>query len=117
MMATCLSEDYLVALIVRVFYAPKLGYVTVFGASDNEEQWWDNRCAGFLGWRPKDSSERFRAMIDARHEKPDTDSPANRYQGGGFAIDRLDRGCRKRQTRRAALPAPKSGVSGRRVPV
>ncbi|HEY9548064.1 MAG TPA: NAD(P)-dependent oxidoreductase [Kiloniellaceae bacterium] len=90
MMATWLSEDDLVALIERVFYAPKLGYVTVFGASDNEEQWWDNRCAGFLGWRPKDSSERFRAMIDARHEKPASDSPANRYQGGGFAIARLD---------------------------
>lgn len=90
MMATWLSEDDLVALIHRVFYAPKLGYVTIFGASDNEEQWWDNRCAGFLGWRPKDSSEKFRETIDARCEKPAAEDPVNRYQGGGFAIARLD---------------------------
>lgn len=90
MMATWLSEDDLVRLIERVFTAPKLGYVTVFGASDNEEQWWDNRCAGFLGWRPKDSSEQFRAMIDAKCEKPESEAPVNRYQGGSFAIARLD---------------------------
>ncbi|MGF1592563.1 MAG: NAD-dependent epimerase/dehydratase family protein [Kiloniellaceae bacterium] len=90
MMATWLSEDDFVALIERVFSAPKLGYVTVFGASDNEEQWWDNRCAGYLGWRPKDSSEQFRAMIDAKCEKPDAEAPVNRYQGGAFAVARLD---------------------------
>lgn len=90
MMATWLSEDDLVALIERVFYAPRLGYVTVFGASDNEEQWWDNRCAGFLGWRPKDSSEKFRATVDAKCDKPGREAPVNRYQGGAFAIARLD---------------------------
>ncbi|MEQ9607633.1 MAG: NAD(P)-dependent oxidoreductase [Kiloniellaceae bacterium] len=90
MMATWLSENDLVSLIERVFTAPKLGYVTVFGASDNEEQWWDNRCAGFLGWRPKDSSEPFRAKIDATCEKPESDAPVNRYHGGAFAIARLD---------------------------
>ena len=90
MMATWLSEDDLTALIGRVFNAPKLGYVTVFAASDNEEQWWDNRSAGFLGWRPKDSSEKFRAMIDAKCDKPDSEAPVNRYHGGGFAIARLD---------------------------
>jgi len=89
-MATWLSEDDLTALIGRVFNAPKLGYVTVFAASDNEEQWWDNRSAGFLGWRPKDSSEKFRAMIDAKCDKPDSEAPVNRYHGGGFAIARLD---------------------------
>ncbi|WP_340117494.1 NAD(P)-dependent oxidoreductase [Pelagibius sp. 7325] len=90
MMATWLSENDLVSLIERVFTAAKLGYVTVFGASDNEEQWWDNRCAGFLGWRPKDSSEPFREKIDATCEKPESDAPVNRYHGGAFAIARLD---------------------------
>lgn len=90
MMATWLSENDLVALIERVFTCPKLGYVTVFGASDNEEQWWDNRCAGFLGWRPKDSSAQFRAKIDASCEKPESDAPVNRYHGGAFAIARLE---------------------------
>lgn len=90
MMATWLSEDDLVRLVERVFTAPRLGYATVFGASDNEEQWWDNRCAGFLGWRPKDSSEQFRAAVDARCEKPESEAPVNRYQGGSFAIARLD---------------------------
>jgi uronate dehydrogenase len=90
MMATWLSEDDLVRLIERVFTAPKLGYATIFGASDNEEQWWDNRCAGFLGWRPKDSSEQFRAAVDSRCEMPESEAPVNRYQGGSFAIARLD---------------------------
>lgn len=90
MLATWLSEDDLVALIERIFTAPRLGYTTVFGASDNEEQWWDNRCAGFLGWRPKDSSEKFRAKIDSSCEKPAPDAPETRYQGGKFAVARLD---------------------------
>lgn len=90
MLATWLSEDDMTSLIQRIFTAPRLGYVTVFGASDNEEQWWDNRCAGFLGWRPKDSSEQFRAMIDSKCEKPARDDPFNRYQGGGFALAKLD---------------------------
>jgi len=48
------------------------------------------RCAGFLGWRPKDSSEQFRAKIDATCEKPESEAPVNRYHGGAFAIARLD---------------------------
>lgn len=90
MLATWMSEDDMTALIQRVFDVPRLGYVTVFGVSDNEEQWWDNRCAGFLGWRPKNSSEKFRTMMDAKCEKPAPDDPINRYQGGGFARARLD---------------------------
>jgi len=90
MLATWLSEDDMTSLIRCVFTAPRLGYVTVFGASDNEEQWWDNRCAGFLGWRPKDSSEKFRAMIDGKCQKPERDDPVNRYQGGAFAVARLE---------------------------
>ena len=90
MLATWMSEDDMTALIQRAFDVPRLGYVIVFGVSENEEQWWDNRCAGFLGWRPKDSSEKFRAMIDAKCEKPAPDDPINRYHGGGFALARLD---------------------------
>lgn len=90
MLATWMSEDDMTALIQRVFDIPRLGYVTVFGVSDNEEQWWDNRYAGFLGWRPRDSSEKFRAMIDAKCVKPAPGDPINRYQGGGFALARLD---------------------------
>ena len=90
MLATWLSEDDMTALIGRIFTAPRLGYVTVFGASDNEEQWWDNRCAGFLGWRPKDSSEQFRAKIDRTCKKPERDDPVNRYHGGAFALAKLD---------------------------
>jgi uronate dehydrogenase len=82
MMATWLSEDDLVALVERIFYAPRVGYTTIYGVSDNEEQWWDNRAAGFLGWRPQDSSEQFRAMIDARHEKPGPNDVEARFQGG-----------------------------------
>jgi uronate dehydrogenase len=82
MMATWLSEDDLVALIERIFYAPRVGYTTIYGVSDNEEQWWDNSQAGFLGWRPKDSSEQFRAVIDSKHKKPGPNDVEARFQGG-----------------------------------
>ncbi len=85
MLATWLSGDDFTALIKAVFQAPRVGYTMVYGASANKEQWWDNSHAAYLGWEPKDSSEPFRAEVEAATEIPDPTDPAVLFQGGGFA--------------------------------
>lgn len=85
MLATWLSPADFVRLIKRVFEAGRTGHTIVYGASNNLEQWWDNSHAAFLGWIPQDSSEPFRAEIEAATPAPDPTDPAVRFQGGGFA--------------------------------
>lgn len=85
MLATWLAAEDLADLCARAFAAPRLGNTIVYGASDNEEVWWDNRNAAFLGWKPRHSSGKWRAEVlgGAAPEKPD--DPAVIYQGGAFA--------------------------------
>ena len=45
--------------------------------------WWDNRYAAHLGFAPKDSSEVFRAEVEAQPPVA-ADDPAKVYQGGAF---------------------------------
>lgn len=84
MMATWLSLDDFVRLLERAFVTPRLGYTVIYGASDNAEQWWDNSCAGFLGWRPQDSSEPWRAETEQLDRDIDKEDLAVRYHGGKF---------------------------------
>ncbi|MEL6266352.1 MAG: NAD(P)-dependent oxidoreductase [Pseudomonadota bacterium] len=85
MLATWLSHDDFVRLMECVFRAPRLGCPVIYGASANDEAWWDNGRTAYLGWRPQDNAETFRAALDARMTPPPADDPAVRYQGGGFA--------------------------------
>jgi uronate dehydrogenase len=85
MLATWLSAGDFISLIKRVAEATRIGHTIVYGASDNQEQWWDNSHAAFLGWVPQDSSEQFRAKVEAAHPRQDPEDIAVRYQGGGFA--------------------------------
>lgn len=84
MLATWLSYDDFVSLAECVFRAPLLGCPIIYGVSNNDQSWWDNRSASYLGWRPKDNSERFRAQLDATVPLPDPNSSEARYQGGKF---------------------------------
>ncbi|WP_163648475.1 NAD(P)-dependent oxidoreductase [Modicisalibacter sp. 'Wilcox'] len=85
MMATWMSVDDFVALLQRAFCTPKLGNTVIYGVSDNSETWWDNRKSSFLGWRPRDSSEPWRAQVEARDTGLDPQDPVVVYQGGKFA--------------------------------
>ena len=87
MLSTWLSPDDFVALIACVFRAPKLGCPIVYGVSDNDACWWDNTAARYLGWRPKDNSERFREKLDAAMARPAGDAPDAVYQGGAFTAE------------------------------
>jgi len=84
MLATWLSYDDLERLVVASLTAPVVGCTVVYGASDNTTTWWDNASAAHLGFRPQDSSERFRAAAEARQPVLDPTDPATRFQGGAF---------------------------------
>lgn len=84
MLATWLSHDDLERLVVAALTAPVVGHTIVYGMSDNRLVWWDNRSASHLGYQPQDSSEPFRAAIEARQGIVDPTQPAARFQGGAF---------------------------------
>lgn len=83
MLITWLSYRDLTELVRCCLFAPRLGHTIVYGASDNRDKWWDNRGAAHLGFKPQDSSEPFRAKVEALPPLEPGD-PAGRYQGGGF---------------------------------
>jgi uronate dehydrogenase len=84
MLATWLSFDDLERLVVASLTAPVVGHSIVYGVSDNTTTWWDNTGAKHIGYRPQDSSEPFRAAVEARQPTIDLNDPAARYQGGAF---------------------------------
>jgi uronate dehydrogenase len=84
MLATWLSYDDLHRLVTACLTTPVLDHTIIFGMSDNAVTWWDNRCARHVGYRPQDSSDRFREAVFARTPEPDPNDPAVQYQGGGF---------------------------------
>jgi uronate dehydrogenase len=92
MLSTWMSYDDLVLLIERVFRVPRLGCPIIYGASDNDASWWDNREVAYLGWRPKDNAETFRAGIDAQMEPPPADDVNAVYQGGAFCGEPIHEG-------------------------
>lgn len=84
MLATWLSYDDLHRLVTACLTTPVLGHSIVFGMSDNAVTWWDNSQARHVGYRPQDSSDRFRDAVYARTSQPDLGDPAVQFQGGAF---------------------------------
>ena len=84
MLATWLSYDDLERLVLAALTAPVVRHSVIYGVSDNATSWWDNTSARHVGYRPQDSSEPFRAALEARQPVLDPNDPATRYQGGGF---------------------------------
>ena len=84
MLASWLSHDDLERLVVAALTAPCAGHTVIFGTSDNATRWWDNTRAAHIGYRPRDSSEPWRAAIEAADPRPDAQDPALTWQGGVF---------------------------------
>ncbi len=84
MLATWLSHDDLERLVVAGLTAPVAGWSVVYGISDNATAWYDNTKARHLGYRPRDSSDAFRAEVEARQPALDMNDPATLHQGGVF---------------------------------
>ena len=87
MLSTWMSPDDFARLIDCVFRVPRLGCPVIWGVSDNDARWWDNSANAFLGWRPKDNSEAYRAKIDSAMERPAASAPDAVYQGGKFTAE------------------------------
>ncbi|MBT9458471.1 MAG: NAD(P)-dependent oxidoreductase [Burkholderiaceae bacterium] len=83
-LASWLSFDDLERLVVSCLTAPLVSHSVIFGMSANPTSWWDNRLAAHLGYQPQDSSERFRAALEAAQPQPDPADPVTLYQGGAF---------------------------------
>jgi uronate dehydrogenase len=83
MMSTWLSYRDLTALIEKALFTPQVGHTVVYGMSANQNVWWDNSAAARLGFVPQDSSEPFRAKVEAQAPVAAND-PNAIYQGGAF---------------------------------
>lgn len=86
-LSTWMSFEDFARMIARIFDVPRLGCPVIYGMSDNETVFWDNQNTRWLGWRPEDNSEVFRAKVDAAVEKPAADHPDMIYHGGAFTAD------------------------------
>ena len=84
MLASWMSYDDLERLVMSSLTAPVVGHSVIYGMSDNSTTWWDNTSARHIGYRPQDSSDRFRAEVEAHQPVLDRKDPAVVYQGGGF---------------------------------
>ncbi|KVT34812.1 NAD-dependent epimerase/dehydratase family protein [Burkholderia ubonensis] len=86
MLVTYLSYRDFIELVRCSLLTNRVGHVVVYGVSDNPVKWWDNTKAGFLGFRPRDSSEQFAGRFALTAPSTDFDDPAQRFQGGGFVV-------------------------------
>jgi uronate dehydrogenase len=84
MLATWMSFDDLERLVMASLTAPVVGHSVIYGMSDNSGTWWDNTLARHIGYRPQDSSDVFRAAVEARQPPLDLKDPVTLYQGGAF---------------------------------
>ena len=87
MLSTWLSHEDFVQLIDRIFTIPILGCPIIYGVSNNQATWWDNRNVSYLGWNADDNSEKFRKKLDEKFGKPSAADPNSIYQGGAFVTD------------------------------
>ncbi len=84
MLASWMSYDDLERLVMAALTAPVVGHSIIYGISNNSTAWYDNSKARHIGYRPHDSSDAFRAAVEARQPRIDITEPAAIYQGGGF---------------------------------
>jgi len=84
MLWSYLSFADCVRLVQASLTAPHVGHTISFGMSDNAVKPVDNRLAGHLGYIPQDSSEPFRAKVEAANPPANPQAAATQYLGGWF---------------------------------
>lgn len=84
MLWSYLSFADCVRLVEASLTAPRVGHTMSFGISDNKVKAVDNSGANHLGFIPQDSSEPFRASVEAKTQRPDPNAPAVKFLGGWF---------------------------------
>ncbi|MEP6701430.1 MAG: NAD(P)-dependent oxidoreductase [Betaproteobacteria bacterium] len=84
-LSTWFGTEDLVELMMGCITTPDVGYMAVWGVSNNTRSYWDNTGAEKLGYRPRQNSEEFAAEI-LRQPNP-LDPIAQQYQGGAFVTE------------------------------
>ncbi len=83
-LSTWFGDDDLMQLIMACITVPDVGYMVVWGVSNNTRSYYDNTGAEKLGYRPQQNAEDFAAEV---LQKPNPLDPvARRYQGGAFVM-------------------------------
>lgn len=84
MLSTWFSYNDLVSLIRSVFEVPVLGCPIIYGVSNNDRRWADNRAASYLSWLPKDNAEFHLRRLDKEMDQPPSTSDDFNYIGGPY---------------------------------
>ncbi|MDP0927878.1 NAD(P)-dependent oxidoreductase [Paracoccus onubensis] len=84
MLGSWLSYDDCIRLVASCLTANYVGHSTIFGVSDNRAKLVDNSKAAHLGFVPQDSSEPYRAQVEATTEPLDPMAATTRHLGGWF---------------------------------
>ncbi|WP_169708728.1 NAD-dependent epimerase/dehydratase family protein [Trinickia terrae] len=82
-LSTWFGFEDLLHMIDQAINVPDIGYLVVWGVSNNTRSYWDNAGAARLGYRPRQNAEDYAAEILAKSNP--LDATAQRYQGGSFA--------------------------------
>ncbi len=85
-----LHPDDLMQLCVIGLEHPDLHNAVVFGVSENDRSFWDNRAAFDLGYRPQHRAEDHVATALASQAKLASDPIGDALVGGGFASAEFD---------------------------
>jgi len=81
-LSTWLSFGDLERLVLAALSAKDVGCLTAYGVSANPARWWSEAGWEQLGYRPQDSAEAWRELV--QQLGPPADSPMARLQGGSF---------------------------------
>jgi uronate dehydrogenase len=81
-LSTWFGTKDLVELMMQCITVPNVGYMAVWGVSNNTRSYWDNTGAEKLGYNPKQNAEDFAPEI-LKQPNP-LDPIAQQHQGGGF---------------------------------
>ena len=84
-LATWLSHDDLVRLVVAAVEAARTDVATVWGISANAARWWEGDDAARIGYVPQDDASRFGDLIETG------DRISRRFQGGTFTAQDYSR--------------------------
>jgi uronate dehydrogenase len=81
MLVSLLTYRDFIELVRCALFTPRVDHSIIYGVSDNDVTWWDNRGAAHLGFHPKDSSRGFAERFPPEPRK-ENDTPEMTYQGG-----------------------------------
>jgi uronate dehydrogenase len=81
-LSTWFGTDDLVDLMMRCIEVPDVGYITVWGLSNNTRSYWTPTSNERLGYQPKQNAEDYAAQVLAQPNP--LDPIAQLYQGGQF---------------------------------